>query len=59
MASAVLLRHFLLFFLSLLIDLYYRGTYSAQDGIYELNQCKPCSGGRYCDGEHLPAPTGR
>ncbi|CAH1789577.1 unnamed protein product, partial [Owenia fusiformis] len=35
-----------------------RGTYSDQEGNYEEAQCKPCPEGKYCDGEHLAAPSG-
>lgn len=35
-----------------------RGTYSDVEGLYAEVQCKPCPGGKYCDGEHLDAPTG-
>lgn len=34
-----------------------RGTYSDQEGLYEVGQCLPCSAGYYCDEEHLDAPT--
>ncbi|PIK35709.1 hypothetical protein BSL78_27465 [Apostichopus japonicus] len=34
-----------------------RGTYSDQEGLYDLSQCKPCDAGQYCDEEHLPTPT--
>ncbi|XP_071505048.1 uncharacterized protein [Diadema antillarum] len=34
-----------------------RGTYSPQEGLYDVGQCLPCSSGMYCDQEHLDAPT--
>ena len=34
------------------------GTYSDIDGLYTESQCKPCAGGRYCQGEHLTTTTG-
>lgn len=35
-----------------------RGTYSNVAGLYKESQCKPCSAGKYCDGEHLTSETG-
>ena len=35
-----------------------RGTYQDQYQATELDDCKPCDAGKYCDEEHLPAPTG-
>jgi hypothetical protein len=35
-----------------------RGTYSDVQGLYDESQCKPCSAGKYCDGEHLSAVSG-
>ena len=35
-----------------------RGTYSNQEGLYEIHQCKPCDAGKYCNGVHLTNPTG-
>ena len=34
-----------------------RGTYSDQEGLYDVSQCLPCTAGSYCDQEHLDAPT--
>ncbi|XP_062603182.1 uncharacterized protein LOC134264959 [Saccostrea cucullata] len=33
------------------------GSYSNQQGLYASSQCVACDGGRYCQGEHLTAPT--
>lgn len=33
------------------------GTYSDQESLTEVSQCKPCPGGKYCAGEHLIAYT--
>lgn len=35
-----------------------RGTFSDVEGLYERSQCKQCLPGKYCDGEHLSAPSG-
>ena len=36
-----------------------RGTYSNALGLQAENECTPCDAGKYCDGEHLTAATGR
>ncbi|XP_069122179.1 multiple epidermal growth factor-like domains protein 6 [Argopecten irradians] len=33
------------------------GSYSDQSGLYQVDQCKACTAGMYCQGEHLTVPT--